>query len=51
MQSLLEPAFVGVMISLIALVIGSYSSPAPSEEKWQLFVPKGEEVTEAKFPL
>ncbi|HXZ95043.1 MAG TPA: hypothetical protein VEG28_03925 [Dehalococcoidia bacterium] len=39
MQSLLEPAFIGVMVSLIALVVGSYMSPPPPEEKWQLFMP------------
>lgn len=48
MQSILEPAFIGVMISLIALVVGSYMSPVPPEEKWQLFMPKKEEVTEVK---
>jgi SSS family solute:Na+ symporter len=48
MQSILEPAFIGVIISLIALVVGSYMSPAPPEEKWQLFMPKKEDVTEVK---
>ena len=40
-QSILEPAFIGVIISLVALVVGSYMSPAPPEEKWQLFIKKG----------
>ena len=48
MQSILEPAFIGVIISLIALVVGSYMSPAPPEERWQLFMPKKEAVTEVK---
>ena len=48
MQSILEPAFIGVIISLIALVVGSCMSPAPPEEKWQLFMPKKEDVTEVK---
>jgi solute:Na+ symporter, SSS family len=48
MQSILEPAFIGVIISLIALVVGSYMSPAPPEEKWQLFMPKKEDVTAIK---
>ncbi len=46
MQSILEPAFIGVIISLIALVIGSYISPAPQEKKWQLFMPKKDEKME-----
>ena len=46
MQSILEPAFIGVSISLIALVAGSYLSPAPSPEKWQLFMQKKKEVAE-----
>jgi SSS family solute:Na+ symporter len=48
MQSILEPAFIGVIISLIALVVGSYMSPAPPKEKWQLFMPKKEDVTEVQ---
>jgi solute:Na+ symporter, SSS family len=48
MQSILEPAFIGVIVSLVALVIGSYASPAPKNEKWQLFSPKREEVTQVK---
>jgi hypothetical protein len=40
MQSMLEPAFIGVMFSAVALVAGSYLSPASSEDKWQLFLPK-----------
>jgi SSS family solute:Na+ symporter len=49
MQSILEPAFIGVIVSLIALVVGSYPSPAPPEGKWQLFVQKKEDVTEVKI--
>ena len=37
-QSLLEPAFIGVLVSLAALVIGSYLSPAPRPEDWRLFI-------------
>jgi SSS family solute:Na+ symporter len=48
MQSILEPAFIGVVISLIALVVGSYMSPAPPKEKWQIFIPKKEDVMEVK---
>jgi solute:Na+ symporter, SSS family len=48
MQSLLEPAFIGVMVSLIALVVGSYVSPPPPEEKWRLFMPKKEDETKVK---
>jgi SSS family solute:Na+ symporter len=40
LQSILEPAFIGVLASLIGLVIGSYLSPSPSPEKWQLFTTK-----------
>ena len=43
-QSLLEPAFIGVLVSLAALVIGSYLSPAPSPEKWRLFMPQKDVV-------
>jgi SSS family solute:Na+ symporter len=48
MQSILEPAFIGVIISLVALVVGSYLSPAPAEKKWQRFMPKKEEIMEVK---
>ena len=48
MQSILEPAFIGVMISLIALVAGSYMSHAPAEEKWQLFMKVKGEAEDAK---
>jgi SSS family solute:Na+ symporter len=40
LQSILEPAFIGVVASLIGLLIGSYLSPSPSPEKWQLFTTK-----------
>jgi SSS family solute:Na+ symporter len=49
MQSILEPAFIGVTISLIALVIGSYSSRAQQDDKWQLFRPKMEEISRIKM--
>jgi SSS family solute:Na+ symporter len=48
MQSIMEPAFIGVIISLIALVAGSYLSPAPTKEKWQLFIQKKKDFTEVK---
>jgi len=38
LQSILEPAFIGVLASLIGLVIGSYLSQTPSSEKMQLFL-------------
>lgn len=39
-QSILEPAFIGVAVSLGGLLIGSYlSRPAPPE-KWQRFIPE-----------
>jgi solute:Na+ symporter, SSS family len=37
LQSILEPAFIGVLVSGIGLVVGSYLSPAPSAEKLKLF--------------
>ena len=37
MQSILEPAFIGVVASFLGLVAGSYATKAPSSEKWQLF--------------
>jgi len=48
MQSILEPAFIGVIISLIALVVGSCMSPVPAEEKWQLFMPKNKDFMGVK---
>jgi len=39
-QSLLEPAFIGVVVSLAGLVAGSYASKAPAAEKLQLFIPR-----------
>ena len=40
LQSILEPAFIGVVASGLALVIGTYLSPAPSPDKWKLFIPQ-----------
>jgi SSS family solute:Na+ symporter len=37
LQSILEPALIGVAASLIGLLVGSYVSPPPPPEKWQLF--------------
>ncbi len=47
-QSVLEPAFVGVFTSLVALIIGSYMSAAPPVEKWELFMNKRRAFGEAK---
>jgi len=44
LQSILEPAFIGVLASLIGLVIGSYLSQTPSLEKMQLFLQSGEKA-------
>jgi hypothetical protein len=46
MQSILELAFIGMVISLIALMAGSYLSPAPLAERWQFFMPKKQEARE-----
>lgn len=40
MQSVLEPAFVGVAVSFVALVAVSYLTAAPAPERWRRFVPK-----------
>ncbi len=40
LQSILEPAFIGVAASLVGLVAGSYLSTPPAQEKWQLFIPR-----------
>jgi solute:Na+ symporter, SSS family len=48
MQSILEPAFIGVIISLVAMVLGSYMSSAPPETTWQLFISKKAEITKNK---
>jgi solute:Na+ symporter, SSS family len=45
MQTILEPAFIGVIISLVAMVFGSYMSSAPPETTWQLFISKKAEIT------
>ncbi|HXZ95065.1 MAG TPA: hypothetical protein VEG28_04035, partial [Dehalococcoidia bacterium] len=37
LQSILEPAFVGVLVSGIGLVVVSYLSPVPSPEKLKIF--------------
>ncbi len=37
-QLILEPAFIGVLASLVGLIIGTYCSPAPSPGKWQMFI-------------
>ncbi|MBI4180624.1 MAG: hypothetical protein HY528_01690 [Chloroflexi bacterium] len=34
---ILEPAFIGVAVSFVGLIIGSYLSPPPPPEKWQRF--------------
>jgi Na+/proline symporter len=48
MKSILEPAFIGVIVSLVALVAGSYLSKAPQNDKWQLFMPKKDETKKVK---
>ena len=40
LQSIFEPASIGVAVSLVGLVAGSYLSKPPAQEKWQLFIPK-----------
>ena len=40
LQAIFEPAFIGVAVSLVGLVVGSYVSKPPAPEKWQLFIPK-----------
>jgi solute:Na+ symporter, SSS family len=40
MQSLLEPAFIGVIVSLVSMVAGSYLSRSPGAEKWRHFIPE-----------
>ncbi len=37
LQLILEPAFIGVAVSFICLVTGSYATKPPLPEKWQLF--------------
>jgi solute:Na+ symporter, SSS family len=41
-QSILEPAFIGVLVSLAGLVAGSYASKAPARDKLKLFIPPQE---------
>ena len=37
LQLILEPAFIGVAVSFISMVIASYAAKPPLPEKWQLF--------------
>ena len=44
-QSMLEPAFIGVAVSLVALVVVSYLTPPPAARTWQLFMPKTDKIS------